>query len=219
MDLERSLVLLPGLGADERLFAPQSKAFPHLHVPSWLRPNQGESLASYGQRMADGIDGAKPFYLGGVSFGGVVALEMATHLSPLAVILIGSCTSARSIPTYARALGFLARGLPSRMFQVPRIAMDFLAYRFGAVNAAQRELLFQMMKVTPPSFIKWGCSAIMKWTYAGTAKMPVHHIHGSADKIIPADLVKADVIVEGAGHLVNLTHPQEVNSFLRRHMA
>ncbi len=76
-----------------------------------------------------------------------------------------------------------------------------------------------MMKVTPPSFIKWGCAAIMKWTYDGTAKMPVHHIHGSTDKIIPADRVKADVIVEGAGHLVNLTHPEEVNSFLKRHMA
>ncbi len=131
--------MLPGLGADARLFMAQGDAFPNLRVPAWLPPQRNEDLASYGQRMAEALGEEEPFYLGGASFGGMIALEMASRLSPLGIFLIGSCASARSIPTYARVLGFFAQGLPSRMFQVPRIAMTFLARKFGTVNAAQRE--------------------------------------------------------------------------------
>jgi len=42
------------------------------------------------------------------------------------------------------------------------------------------------------------------------------HIHGSADRLIPASRVKATHVVPDAGHLVNVTHAGEVNAFIRR---
>jgi hypothetical protein len=50
--LTNRLILLPGLGADARLFAPQAAAFKQLEVPEWLVPRRGESLEDFGRRMA-----------------------------------------------------------------------------------------------------------------------------------------------------------------------
>ena len=46
--------------------------------------------------------------------------------------------------------------------------------------------------------------------------MPIHHIHGGDDRLIPVRRVNPDRVVEGAGHLLNLTHPDAVNDFLSR---
>ena len=71
------LIMLPGLGADERLFEPQRAAFPGLEVPPWLPHEPEESLDAYARRMAATIWPSEHFYIGGASFGGMVALEMA----------------------------------------------------------------------------------------------------------------------------------------------
>ena len=47
----------------------------------------------------------------------------------------------------------------------------------------------------------------MRQTYA---------VHGSDDKLIPCSRVAADEVVPGGGHVVNLTHADAVNAFLRR---
>jgi pimeloyl-ACP methyl ester carboxylesterase len=98
------LVLLPGLGADRRQFEPQRQAFDNLVVPPWIPPLPREPLAGYAARLAKTITPAGPFILGGSSFGGMVAYEMARHLQPNAVVLIGSCRSARGIRRMFRLL-------------------------------------------------------------------------------------------------------------------
>jgi len=213
------LVLLPGIGADARLFDAQRQAFPALEVPRWLAPSDQESLASFGSRMAAGTSASPDLYLGGVSFGGMVALEMARQLRPRAVFLIGSCSSPDQMPTYARFLGRALRIFPARVSKAPAKMRPLLRLKFGVVSSEHEELLFQMLLDTPVSFLKWGCRAILDWKPAGPPPVPVWRIHGAADHLIPASLVRADRVVEGAGHLVNLTHPQEVERFIREHVS
>src|SRR5688500_20374409 len=93
----KRLVMLPGLGADARLFEPQRREFPGLEVPPWLPPVRGESLADYGRRMAAQVKGDGPLCLGGVSFGGMVAVEMARHLPAERVVLVSSCTTGDAV--------------------------------------------------------------------------------------------------------------------------
>ncbi len=47
------LILIPGLGTDERLFERQRPAFPDLWVPPWIVPRDDEGLAGYAARMAE----------------------------------------------------------------------------------------------------------------------------------------------------------------------
>src|SRR3954466_14008672 len=103
------LILLPGMGADERLFAPQRSEFPEMVVPRWIAPEPEESLAHYAERLARQVDPRTRCFVGGASFGGFVAMEMARHLDARAIFLIGSVRSPDELPRRVRALRPLRR--------------------------------------------------------------------------------------------------------------
>ena len=84
MDGRVPLILLSGMGADGRLFREQRGCFPNLITPDWIPHRRGDTLASYAERMARHIDPGCPCYVGGASFGGMVALEIARHSDEVA---------------------------------------------------------------------------------------------------------------------------------------
>src|SRR4051812_45705088 len=99
------LILLPGMGADERLFVPQREVFgDQLIVPKWISHVENDTIATYAQRLAEKVDPKKPCFVGGASFGGFVAMEMARHLQTLGVFLIGSVRTPDEMPPSLRAL-------------------------------------------------------------------------------------------------------------------
>ena len=62
-----------------------------------------ESLPDYAARMAATIkpSGDSPLVIGGVSFGGMLAYEMARHMKADAVVLIASCRTRHGLrPAY-----------------------------------------------------------------------------------------------------------------------
>src|SRR5687767_15115116 len=98
------IILLPGLNGDSRVLAPQARAFPTLRVARWLPPLESESLADYGRRLARALDPGRPCMIGGVSFGGIVALEAARHFQARGCVLIASSRNARGLPSVLRLL-------------------------------------------------------------------------------------------------------------------
>jgi pimeloyl-ACP methyl ester carboxylesterase len=83
------------------------------------------------------------------------------------------------------------------------------------LNTEQQRLFVEMARATPPGFLKWGAEAILSWR-PSPVTVAVHQIHGDRDRVVPVRRVQADVVVPQAGHLLSLTHPEEVNAFLRR---
>jgi len=71
-----------------------------------------------------------------------------------------------------------------------------------------------MLAATPPAFVRWAANAVFSWPGVRELPMPVHHIHGDRDRLIPIRRVRPDRIVRGAGHLLNLTHADAVNDFI-----
>lgn len=212
------LVLLPGLGADHRLFGPQREVFGGLEVPGWLEPGRRESLASYGERMAAGIEPGGDLVLGGASLGGMVALEMAVHLRPRVVVLIGSCRDGRAVAPLLRVPEWGSRILPEPLVSIGR-AMERAAFGLlGQMEAGQRRLVKEMLADTPTSFARWGARAIFTWPGPRGLEVPIKHIHGERDRLIPVRRVEADCVVAGAGHLLNLSHAGVVNGFIAEAM-
>jgi len=210
------LILFPGLGADDRQFQPQKSAFAECLVPPWISPKRNESLAHYAVRLADGITPQRPMVLGGSSFGGMVAQEMAGRLEPDAVVLIGSCRSPRAIRPLLRSVGRSAAMLPPAIFELTK---PFSPLTVGLLSGAKREhlrLCATMYQDADSAFVKWATGAIFRWKPTLPQKIPVFHIHGENDRVIPAARVEANEIVPGGGHLINLTHPEDVNAFIRQ---
>ena len=213
------LVLFPGLGADARMYEPQRAAFPWLEVPRWLEPRRRETLADFARRTAEQVDPTGSLVLGGSSFGGMVALEAARHLNPRAVLLIGSCRSPRSVPWGFRAAARVGRFAPGPALRVIHGLNSRSTRMFGNLNPEQHAMMVAMMRAADPAFIQWGGHALTCWAGAGDVAVPVYHIHGGDDRIMPCRLVRPDVIVPGAGHLLNVTHADEVNRFIAERLA
>ena len=209
------LLLLPGVGADRRLFDAQRSCAADVNVIEWIAPaTRDEPLTDYAVRLAATIDASRPFFIGGASFGGMVALELARHVRPLAVILIASCRSPSLLPRHYRQLSAFAHLLPARTFTSALARTRLITSRFGLRTRDERQLFGEMLRATPPPFVQWACRAIFAWPGAADLDVPVHHIHGADDRIIPLRCVRPDVVLPGGGHLLNVTHHAEVNAFI-----
>lgn len=210
------LILLPGLGADSRQFDPQRAVFTNLHSLRWPPHAEDDTLATYARRIAPLVQPIAPYCLGGSSFGGMIAQELATLLDPppRAVFLVGSARTGHEVAPHLRYFGQFATLFPQRVFEAGQKLTSLYASKFGRLTPEQKDFLAAMVADTVPAFVRWGIGAIVAWPGVGELPMPVHHIHGADDELIPVKRVRADVVVPGAGHLVNVTHADAVNRFI-----
>lgn len=205
------IILLSGMAADGRLLAAQAEAFPKLRVQTWVPPLPGESLRGYAARLAPLVDPGRPCLVGGASFGGMVSLEMATHLPALGCILIGSVRSPAGLPLRWRMLRPLAPLGPDALGAAAGLAARLGGPLLGA--AAVRRL----GKLAGPgaAFVRWAMCAAVQWRPGpAVRRVRVFHIHGSADDVLPVALARPDVIVPGGAHALSLFQPSAVNGFI-----
>ena len=210
------LILFPGLGADYRLLEPQRAAFPQLVVPPWIPPRKHESLPQYAARMAETVTPSRdvPLILGGVSFGGMLAYEMARYLKPDAVVLIASCRTRKSLRPIHVSGRWLLPLIPAQAWGVAKLLSGPVLRGMHPTSVAKRELLIAMFKDADSRFMHWILQAIFCWEPTPLEGVPVFQIHGGRDPLIPARRVKADLVIPDGGHMINITHPDEVNDFL-----
>ena len=212
------LILFPGLGADDRPLEPQRQAFPQLVIPPWIPPRKKESLPDYAARMADAIRPSRdvPLVLGGVSFGGMIAYEMARHIKPDALVLIATCRTRRGLRPWYRASRWLLPLLPVQAWEIAKLLSGPVVTLRISVPKAQRDLAVQMFKDVDSSFMHWTLQAILNWHPTPLEGIRVMHIHGGRDRVLPVRGAEPDEVIPDGGHLINVTHAKQVNTFLHR---
>lgn len=212
------IILLPGIGLDERLYAAQTIAISSVTVPDWLKPTYFESLPHYAKRMAEIVDPKGPCYVGGVSLGGMIALEMSRHLDCRGVFLISSIRSRDELPYWARFLAPWAWVLPPRADLIASAAGTSILWTVGRFLPARWRLFCIHLSKTRATILPWACRAAVKWKPTEPYAAPVYHLHGDHDPIFPHHYTQVTQLVPRGGHLLPLTHPFVVNEFLRRGM-
>ncbi len=214
------LVLIPGLGTDQRLFEPQRVISARVEALGWIEPEAGEPLDRYAARLAATIDpGEAPLYLGGVSLGGMIALEMARHLPVRGVFVIGGARTGQDLPAWLRGMRHpLSILQPWAVEAAVRVISPRV--KFGdALSSDQADLLRTMLREMPGKTLKWQCLAASRWELGDPPDVPIHTIHGREDPVLRRDGYKVDEYIEGAGHLINLTHAQRVNAFIEERIS
>ncbi len=192
--------------------------FLHIHCQNrvyvyWIQPETNEPLHDYARRLATQITEPNPILIG-MSFGGVVAIELAKFLHPRKTILISSIASSQSLPWYYRLMGFLRL---HQLIPVPLLKrFHFLApMLFGAATLAERALLKQVILETDPHFLRWALGQLLAW------KQPERYdnvvmIHGTADYILPMREHPNIIKIKDAGHLMVLSHASEISAKLNQ---
>lgn len=203
---------IPGLAADKRVFR-------HIHLPEgceahyleWIPPQGQETLPSYAARMAGQIDTRQPFALVGLSFGGMLAVEMAKKFHPEKLILIASISHPTHLPSYykrAFQLG-LHRIITPGMIKYG----VYLKRYFTSESPEDKQIIRQMAREMDNQFVAWALGAIVNWQ-TDAADFSAHHIHGTSDLILPLRYTKPTVSIQKGGHLMIFDRATDINKVL-----
>jgi len=211
-------VLIPGMGADGRLFEPQRRYGFQFDVPILTEPKRRDTLADYAARIRDQLDLAGPCVVGGVSFGGMLACELARLCSARCVILIASCRNRAGIPPHYRAIELVSRIIPDVIIQKRALVSGRVFAALECITEEQKQTVMQMSRDVAVPQLRRIARMLLQWDADGNWPVPVYHIHGDADRIIPFNRVQPDEVVRGGGHLINMTHADQVNRFIERHL-
>ncbi len=183
-------------------------------ILAWLPPLKKESLAQYALRMAAQIlIPRERVVLVGVSFGGIVAVEIAKIIQPVCTIIISGIKTRTELPGYLRFLGKLHIHPFLPMSWAKKIPGVF-AWLFGAETEIELKLLAGIIRDTDISFVKWALTAIITWP--NTTLIPnLVHLHGNQDKLFPLSYIREPVIFEG-GHLIIFSAAAEISAFINQ---
>ena len=213
--MTKELYIFSGLGADERAFQRLDFSGFSTTFINWVIPQDTDTIEHYVTRLLDQITTTKPTLIG-LSFGGLIAVEIAKKIDTEKVILIASAKTKNEIPFYYRFAGQLRlhKLLPTGLLKSSNFITNWF---FGTTSTFDKQLLKQILIDTDPTFLKWAIDKISRWTNQTETKN-IFHIHGKSDKILPLSYVKCNTTIKNGGHLMTLNKSDEINIILKKHL-
>ena len=209
--MTKEIYIFSGLGADERIFQGLDFSGCSPTFIKWVVPRGEETIEQYASQLLGQIRTTKPILVG-VSFGGIIAVEIAKQIEIEKLILISSVKTKNEIPFYFRLIGRLRfhKLLPARLLKRSNYIINWM---FGASSKFDKQLLSQVLVDTDPIFLKWAIDKIVRWK--NQIQPPVFfHIHGMSDRIFPARFIRSNATIKHGGHLMLLNHSEEINKIL-----
>jgi pimeloyl-ACP methyl ester carboxylesterase len=202
--------LVPGLGADYRVFESIHLDSYETKILVWEQPLPDEPIEDYAKRMAKQVTHANPVFIG-LSFGGLIAAELTKLFPGSKLILISSIASRKEIPWWAK-LGAALR--MNRLFSGAFLKRPNPAIRwiFSVAPGHQRKLFDAILRDSDPVFLPWALHALLHWKGNGLHRL--HHIHGKKDRLLPFRFTTADIAIEDGAHFMIVSHGEKISQML-----
>ncbi len=208
----KKVYFISGLGADKRIFSFLNISFCEPVFVDWIKPEPDETLESYALRLKQTITTPSPVIVG-ISFGGMLATEMAKSDQTVKSIIISGNKTADEFPPYLRAGNYFPvfKWMPS---SISRNLMLRSIGILGGKNKKVKDLLQQIILDSDTDFVRWAINSILHWKNK-TIPSNLIHIHGTEDRLLPYRYVNADYTVEGGTHIMPLDNPEEISALLK----
>jgi len=202
---------ISGLGADQRVFQ-YLKLENEIAPIDWITPEKNESIENYAKRLSAVINTKEDFVLLGVSFGGLIAVEISKISNPVTTILISSAETKNELPKKFRMFGKgLLNLLPKRFFDIPRKPAQLL---FGTKEV---KLLNDILDDTDLYFAKWAVNQLVNWQ--NTSRLnSVLKISGEKDKVIPPSNTENESLIKGGEHFMIVDRADEIIEIINFHL-
>jgi pimeloyl-ACP methyl ester carboxylesterase len=210
-----NIYLVSGLGADE-------KAFSKLRFGSdctvraihWITPQKEEGIRTYCERLADQIVTSERNVFIGLSFGGLIALELGMFLPCEKLILISSIRKQKDLPVLFRIAGIcsLDKLLPMVMLRSHSRLIDRY---FGVRSSQESTFLKNFLKNTSPEFLRWAFDILLRTDFNYPGNNKTVSIHGTGDKLLPYLASEIDYPIRDAGHFMVYNEAFRVNEILQ----
>lgn len=201
-----------GLGADKRVF--EYLKFDCEFVPvDWIDTLKNENIENYAIRLSKIIDTKEDFGVLGVSFGGLIAVEITKHLNPKFTILISSIETRKDLRWIYKVIGKskILKLIPKIFFKPPPI---LVSYFFGAKN---KKLLKAIIKDTDPKFVKWALQQLLNWKNETKIDDSIK-IVGEKDIPLPAKKLDNHIMVKNGKHFMVVDKAEEITEIIRKEL-
>ena len=211
--MQKIIYCISGLGADEKVFANlRLKGYELKYIP-WLVPGKMESISKYASRMAARVDDDSPTLLG-VSFGGMVGIEIAKQIPVKRLIIVSSIKSTTELPSWMRVVGSLRlhKLLPVRS---NRFTEKIDNNRLGVTTMEEKEMVRIYRQEVDPVYFNWAIHQVLKWK---NDWQPDHiiHIHGDKDRIFPVKKLKPSYVIKDGTHMMIYNRAGEIAEYLEK---
>jgi len=203
---------LSGLGADRRVFELLDLSFCEPVFIDWVPPQQQETLEHYALRIKEAFIPENATVIG-LSFGGMLATEIAKHNSSVNSIIISSAKTIYELPAYFRSGKFL------RLHywvcgEVQKRFMLKMKWLFGINSLEGTKIYKEIINDCNPDFNRWAIDAILNWKNTDV-RQNIVHIHGTHDKILPYKYVSCNYTVQKGEHLMILEQASIISAILK----
>jgi hypothetical protein len=204
-----TIYLLPGVGADERLFQYLTLGDHEVIPIHWITPNTDDTIENYAAKIALQISGTDSVLIG-QSFGGMMAVEIGKIMPFQKIIIISSMVSADELPRRYRLAADLR--LHKLLAGVLKRSYRLINWTLGAVDPIRRKLLADMLRDSDEKFMTWAIEKIVTWKNR-TVPPNLVCIHGDKDKVLP--LRRAEYIIKGGTHVMVADRADEVSAAIK----
>lgn len=204
MNTEKThIYFVPGLAAGKEIFKnirlPEDRY--ELHILEWKIPESGDTLEAYAKRMSARVKYPNGILVG-VSFGGVMAQEMAIFAKPRKLIIISSVKSKQELPLRLKlvrktgAYKLLPTGWALSVKDLTKLAI-------GPRSKKRLSLYQEYLSVRDKSYLDWAIKQMVCWDRT-RIDPKVIHLHGDADMVFPIKHIQGAEILEGGTHVMIL---------------
>lgn len=208
---------ISGLGADERIFSRLEVPGANFKYVQWVQPSADEHLSTYAKRLSEQICTDQPILIG-VSFGGMMAIELAKLRPVKKVVLISSIKSISELPAWMKICGRykIDSILPSRPLHTIRplkALRPIQNYFLGTESDEEKQIANHFRDTVDPVYLKWSIRQIISWKNEWLPE-EIFHLHGENDHIFPLKKVKPTHVVPRAGHFMVMNKSAQINEIL-----
>lgn len=213
--MTKNLYIFSGLGADERVFQKIDFSGFSVKFIRWIVPLTNESMENYATRLLKQIKTPDPVFIG-LSFGGMMAIEVAKQINVDKLILISSSKTSKEVPFYFRMVGLMGihKLLPAAILKKSNSLTNWF---FGTESNLDKQLLNNILMDTDPLFLKWAMEKIVHWSNHTQVKN-TYHIHGENDRILPLNFIDCNETIKKGGHFMILNRAEELTLIIRQQL-
>lgn len=213
--MKRKVFCIGGLGTDERIFSKLVISNADLVIVKWLIPEKKESFSAYVKRMMLQITEPQPILLG-ISFGGMIAVEMAKLYPTKKTFIIASVKHKNELPFWMKILSRvpLHRLLKPRPNKLIYPIEDFF---LGADDAETKKLAANYRENINQKYLQWSIHEIINWQNV-TIPQNLIHIQGTADRVFPLRNMYAEYLIENGKHFMIFNRAAEISNIIKREL-
>lgn len=205
---------MPGLAAGPEIFENLELDLEKytLHYLKWIKPLAlEEDIDNYACRLSDEIKEKNPVLVG-VSFGGILAQELAKFVHPKKVIIISSVKNQNELPKRFKFAKFtkVYKFFPTKVIENFE---DYTVYFLGKSLTKKANLYKKYLSVRGKKYLKWSIYNVIKWEQLRPIENIVH-IHGTKDTVFPIKNIKNAIEIKGGTHVMILTKAKKISKII-----